>query len=164
MSVVRVQAFLDERETGLRVIETGADTSTVEAAGAALGVEPARIAKTLAVRAGDRAFLLVARGDARLDNVKFRRQFGVKPRMLPADEAEALTGQPVGGVGPFGHPAPVDVYCDESLRAFDVVYPAGGSPRSAIRVTPDQLAELAGATWVDVVRPPDLSGDTTPST
>lgn len=154
MSTARVQAFLDERNTGLHVIETEADTSTVQAAAAALGVEPAQIAKTLAIRAADRILLLVARGDARLDNAKFRGHFGAKPRMLPVDETQDLTGQSVGGVSPFGHVQPLDVYCDESLRAFDVVYPAGGSRNSAVRMTPDQLAELTGATWVDVTKDP----------
>lgn len=152
MSTERVQAFLDEHQTGARVIVTETDTSTVEAAAAALGVQPAQIAKTLAVRAGDRALLVVARGDARLDNAKFRRTFGAKPRMLPPAEAEALTGQPVGGVSPFGHPTELEVHCDESLRAFDVVYPAAGSPNSAVQLTPSQLAELTGGQWVDVVR------------
>lgn len=148
----RVQAHLDERGSGLRVLHTAADTSTVTAAATALGVEPAQIAKTLALRAGDRVLLLVAAGDARLDNGKFRARFGAKPRMLPAQEVEELTGQPVGGVSPFGHPRELDVCCDESLRRFEVVYPAGGSPSSAVRTTPEQLADLAGATWVDVTR------------
>lgn len=152
MSSERVQAFLDDRGTGLRVIRTGADTSTVASAASALGVQPAQIAKTLALRAGERTLLLVAAGESRLDNAKFRAAFDAKPRMLGADEVTAITGQPVGGVSPFGHPTPLDVYCDESLRAFDIVYPAGGSRDSAVRMTPDQLAALTGARWVDVTR------------
>ncbi len=152
VSAERVQAFLDDSRSGLQVIHTDADTSTVARAAAALGIAPAQIAKTLALRAGERTLLLVTGGDARLDNAKFRARFSAKPRMLSAEEAEALTGQPVGGVAPFGHPGPVDVYCDESLREFDVVYPAGGSPTSAVRVAPEQLAALAGAAWVDVTR------------
>lgn len=152
MSTARTQAFLDARASGLHVIETDADTSTVQAAAAALGVEPAQIAKTLALRAGGRTLLLVARGDARLDNAKFRARFGTKPRMMPPEEAAALTGQPVGGVGPFGHPNPIDIYCDEPLRDFDVIYPAGGSRNSTVRVTPGQLAGLVDASWVDVTR------------
>jgi prolyl-tRNA editing enzyme YbaK/EbsC (Cys-tRNA(Pro) deacylase) len=152
MSSERVQAFLDAQQTGLRVIHTEDDTSTVASAAAALGTQPAQIAKTLALRAGERTLLLVAAGEARLDNAKFKARFDAKPRMLPAEEVLTLTGQPVGGVSPFGHPSPLDVYCDESLRAFDVVYPAGGSPNSAVRLTPDELATLARATWVDVTR------------
>ncbi|WP_218875245.1 YbaK/EbsC family protein [Janibacter alkaliphilus] len=155
MSTEHVQAWLDERGAGLRVIEPKAGTATVDAAAAALGVVPGQIAKTLAVRAGERVLLLVTRGDARLDNARFRAAFGAKPRMLAREEAEELTGQPVGGVSPFGHPEGVEICCDESLRAFDVVYPAGGSPSSAVRTTPDQLAELTGAAWVDVMKPVD---------
>ena len=97
--------------------------------------------------------LLVTRGDARPENVKFRARFGTKPRM-PAEETEALTGQPVGGVGPFGHPNPIDIYPDECLRGFDVIYPAGGSRNSAVRVPPARLAGLVDAAWVDVTRGP----------
>lgn len=155
MSTQRVQEFLAERAPALSVIETVADTSTVEAAAAALGVLPAQIAKTLALRAGDRLLLVVTRGDARLDNAKFRQAFGAKPRMLAGPETEALTGQPVGGVSPFGHPDPLDVHLDESLRAFDVIYPAGGSRNSAVRMGPDELAALTGGSWVDVSRTPE---------
>ncbi|MFT3875349.1 MAG: YbaK/EbsC family protein [Propioniciclava sp.] len=155
MSTARVQAFLDSHDTGLEVIHTGTDTSTVETAAATLGVQPAQIAKTLAVRAKDGPVLVVARGDARLDNAKFRNQFGIKPRMLPAAEAEEFTGQPVGGVSPFGHSDTVAIYCDASLRDFDIVYPAGGSPSSAVRITPDRLAQLVSAAWVDVTKTPE---------
>ena len=101
-------------------------TATVADAAAALGVAPGRIAKTLAVRAGDETFLLVARGDARLDNGKCKAEFGARPRMLGPEETLALTGHPVGGVCPFGLATPLPVYLDVSLRAFDLVYPAGG--------------------------------------
>jgi len=159
MSTERVRAFLDEHAPALRVVETTADTSTVETAAAALGVQPAQIAKTLAMRAGDRLLLVVARGDARVDNAKFRQTFGAKPRMLAAPETEALTGQPVGGVSPFGHPEPLDVHLDESLRAFDLVYPAGGSRNSAVPVEPDELARITGGRWVDVTRVPALDDE-----
>ncbi|HET7725243.1 MAG TPA: YbaK/EbsC family protein [Propionibacteriaceae bacterium] len=150
MSTTRTQQFFDELGTGLQVIETGEDTSTVPAAAAALGVLPGQIAKTLALRAGDDVFLLVARGDARVDNRKFKERYGTKPRMLPADETHELTGQPVGGVGPFGHVQPLTLFLDESLRDFDAVYPAAGSRSSAFRITPDELGRLTGAEWVDV--------------
>ncbi len=150
MSAVRTQQYFDGRGTGLQVIETGADTSTVSAAAAALGVVPGQIAKTLAVRAGEAVFLLVTRGDARIDNRKFKDRYGAKPRMLPPEETHELTGQPVGGVGPFGHVQPVTVFLDESLHDFDAVYPAGGSRSSAFRITPDELGSLTGAEWVDV--------------
>jgi prolyl-tRNA editing enzyme YbaK/EbsC (Cys-tRNA(Pro) deacylase) len=151
-SLERVQAFLDVHATGLRVFPLGGKGATVQEAADALGIEPGQIAKTLALRAGDHRFILVTRGDSRLDNHKFRDRFAAKAHMLPADEAEELTGQPVGGMGPFGHPGHVDVYCDESLRDYDVVFPAAGSPYYGVRVAPGQIAELTGATWVDVTR------------
>ncbi|MHB1007988.1 MAG: YbaK/EbsC family protein [Propionibacteriaceae bacterium] len=150
MSTARTQEYFDALGTGLQVIETGEDTSTVPAAAAALGVLPGQIAKTLAIRAGERVFLLVARGDARVDNRKFKDRYGAKPRMLAPDETHELTGQPVGGVGPFGHVQPLTLFLDESLRDFDAVYPAAGSRSSAFRITPDELGRLTGAEWVDV--------------
>ncbi|MCI1641895.1 MAG: YbaK/EbsC family protein [Actinomyces sp.] len=141
------------------MFELGGYGATVHAAADALRIEAGQIAKTLALRAGARALLLVTRGDARLDNAKFRARFGTKPRMLPAGETEAPTGQPMGGLGPFGHASPVEVYCDESLRDFDVVYPAAGSPFHGVRVTPEQIAELAGASWVDVTKPAPTRAD-----
>ncbi len=93
---------------------------------------------------------MVARGDARLDNRKIKATFGGKARMLAADEVEALTGHPVGGVCPFGLAAPLPVYCDVSLEAFDEVIPAAGATHSAVRISPDRLADLVDATWVDV--------------
>ena len=152
MSTARVQAFLDDHQAGVQVIRTAADTSTVAAAASALGVTPAQIAKTLALRAGEQPLLLVASGTARLDNAKFRACFQAKPRMLSGEETEALTGYPVGGVTPFDHQGPLRVYCDESLRGYDVVYPGGGSPASVVPLAPEQLATLADATWVDVTR------------
>ncbi|MGW6128504.1 YbaK/EbsC family protein [Cellulomonas sp. NPDC055163] len=153
-AVARTQQFLDQHAPGVSVLVPDADTSTVSAAAAALGVRPGQIAKTLAVRAGESVLLLVMSGDARLDNRKFRDRFGAKPRMLGAEETEQLTGQPVGGVGPLGHPRELPVYADASLRAYDVVYPAAGSRSSAVRLTLEQLETLTQATWVDVGTPP----------
>lgn len=154
MSLASVRAFLAENAPDLEVIETAASTATVELAAIALGVEPGRIAKTLAVRAGDRVVLVVARGDARLDNAKARAALGAKPRMLDAEETLALTGHPVGGVCPFGLATLLPVYCDLSLRAFDTVLPAAGDRNASVRITPDRMADLTGALWVDVCRPP----------
>ncbi|MCH1866934.1 YbaK/EbsC family protein [Nocardioides sp. CFH 31398] len=154
-AVSPTRRFLEEHVPTAVVREMADDTSTVDAAAQALGVEPARIAKTLALRAGDRRLLLVTSGLARLDNAKFKARFEAKPRMLPADETEALTGQPPGGVGPFGHPSPVATYCDVSLRAFDTVFPAAGSRTSAFEIPVERLGELTGAAWVDVCRVPD---------
>ncbi|HYD38810.1 MAG TPA: YbaK/EbsC family protein, partial [Allosphingosinicella sp.] len=120
----------------------------------ALGVEPGRIAKTLAVRVLDKVFLLVARGDARLDNAKTKAAFRARPRMLGPDETLALTGHPVGGVCPFGLASPLPVYCDVSLKRFDLVYPAAGSLNSSVEVTPERLFDLVGTGWVDLCRLP----------
>jgi prolyl-tRNA editing enzyme YbaK/EbsC (Cys-tRNA(Pro) deacylase) len=115
-------------------------------------VEPGRIAKTLSLRAGGEVVLLVTRGDARLDNQKFKAAFRAKPTMLDASEVEAETGHPVGGVSPLGLPRPLRVYLDVSLRAFEEVLPAAGATNAAVRIAPERLAALTGATWVDVTR------------
>jgi prolyl-tRNA editing enzyme YbaK/EbsC (Cys-tRNA(Pro) deacylase) len=117
-------------------------------------VEQGRIAKTLAVRAGGRVVLVVTRGDARLDNAKARAGLGGKPRMLNAGETLALTGHPVGGVCPFGLATPLPICCDRSLRDFETVYPAAGATNASVCITPDRLAALTEATWVDVCQPP----------
>jgi prolyl-tRNA editing enzyme YbaK/EbsC (Cys-tRNA(Pro) deacylase) len=155
VSLESVRADLAVRAPDLPIIEVEASTATVLEAAAALGVEPARIAKTLAVRAGGLTFLLVTRGDARLDNRKTKDRFGARPRMLVAGETLALTGHPVGGVCPFGLATPLRVYCDVSLRDFDLVYPAAGSLTSSVEVSPARLAELVSSGWVDVCRIPD---------
>ncbi len=155
MSLESVRAWLAEHAPDLPLIEVEESTATVETAAKALGVEPGRIAKTLAVRAGDETFLLVACGDARLDNSKTKKEFGARPRMLSADETFALTGHPVGGVCPFGLAAPLPVYLDRSLEAFDVVYPAGGSLNTSVKVSTERLFELVGERWVDLTRLPE---------
>lgn len=152
MSLATVRAFLAEHAPDIAVIETAASSATVAEAAAAHGVEPGRIAKTLSMRIGDRVVLLVASGTARLDNKKAKLAFGAKPRLLGAEEVAALTGHPVGGVSPFGLAAPLPVYCDVSLKAFDQVLPAAGSTNSAVRIAPDRMAELVGAQWVDACR------------
>ena len=148
------RTWLAEHAPDLAVIDQGRSTATVAEAAAALGVEPGRIAKTLALRLGGRVVLLIARGDARLDNGKCKTAFGARPRMLDAAEALALTGHPVGGVCPFGLATALPVYLDRSIRAFDPVFPAAGSLTSSVRVSPDRLFELVGTDWVDLCRLP----------
>jgi prolyl-tRNA editing enzyme YbaK/EbsC (Cys-tRNA(Pro) deacylase) len=155
MSLESVRAWLAAHAPDLPLIEVAESTATVETAARALGVEPGRIAKTLAVRAGDTVFLLVARGDARLDNGKSKAILGARPRMLGPEETLALTGHPVGGVCPFGLATPLPVYCDVSLRDFDLVYPAAGSLNSSVEVTPERLFELVGERWIDLCRLPE---------
>jgi prolyl-tRNA editing enzyme YbaK/EbsC (Cys-tRNA(Pro) deacylase) len=152
MSLESVRAWLAANAPDLRLIEVAESTATVETAARALGVEPGRIAKTLAVRVSDTVFLLVARGDARLDNGKTKAEFRARPRMLGPEETLALTGHPVGGVCPFGLATPLPVYCDVSLRDFDLVYPAAGSLNSSVEVTPERLFDLVGERWVDLCR------------
>jgi prolyl-tRNA editing enzyme YbaK/EbsC (Cys-tRNA(Pro) deacylase) len=150
MSLDSVRAFLAAKAPDIRIIEMETSTATVAQAAAAHGVEPARIAKTLSLCVRDRAFLVVTRGDARLDNRKVKAAFGGKASMLGPEEVQALTGHPVGGVCPFGLATPLPVYCDISLKAFDEVVPAAGAIHSAMRIAPLRLAELAAAEWVDV--------------
>ncbi len=152
MSLQSVKAFLAERAPDIAVIELAASTATVALAAEAHGVEPGRIAKTLSLRIGPDVVLLVTRGDARLDNQKFKAAFRAKPTMLDASEVEAETGHPVGGVSPLGLSRPLRVYLDVSLRAFDEVLPAAGATNSAVRIAPERLAALTGAEWVDVTR------------
>ncbi|MEA3037841.1 MAG: hypothetical protein QOE79_354 [Sphingomonadales bacterium] len=155
MSLESVRAWLAEHAPDLPLIEVEESTATVLEAARALGVAPARIAKTLALRVGDRALLVVASGIARLDNRKTKAAFGGRPRMLGAEEILALTGHPVGGVCPFGLATPVPVYLDLSLTAFDRILPAAGSLNTSVEVTPDRLAALVSIGWVDVCRLPD---------
>ncbi len=155
MSAASVRAWLAEHAPDLPIIEVSDSTATVALAAEALGVEPGRIAKTLAIRVNNDVFLLVTRGDARLDNAKTKARFGARPRMLGPEETLELTGHPVGGVCPFGLASPLPVYCDVSLMAFDEIFPAGGSLNTSVRTTPARLAELVGAGWVDVCRLPD---------
>lgn len=150
MSLESVRNFFAEHAPDIPVIVTEQSSATVPLAAAAHGVEPGQIAKTLSLRIGEEVVLVVARGDARLDNRKAKAALGGKPRMLGPEEVEALTGHPVGGVCPFGLATPLKVYCDVSLKAFDIVVPAAGSTHSALRIAPDRMAELTRAAWVDV--------------
>lgn len=153
MSIGLVREYLSARGMAERIMEFEQSTATVYEAAETLGVEPARIAKTLSFRnkAGDGCIVLVAAGDVRIDNHAFRDAFGAKPRMLTADEAVRYTGHAVGGVCPFALPEGVPVYLDESLKRFDTVFPAAGNAASAVRLTPEELFGAADAVgWVSV--------------
>ncbi|MCP3386407.1 YbaK/EbsC family protein [Bradyrhizobium sp. CCGUVB4N] len=150
MSLESVRAFFAEKAPDITVMESPISSATVPLAAEAYGVEPGMIAKTLSLRVGERVILIVAAGTSRMDNKKVKAQFGGKPKMLGLEEVAEITGHEVGGVCPFGLKAPLPVYCDVSLKAFDVVVPAAGSTHSAVRITPDRLAELVSAEWVDV--------------
>ncbi|MDI9348474.1 MAG: YbaK/EbsC family protein [Candidatus Symbiobacter sp.] len=150
MSLESVKNYFARHMPEAVIEELTETTATVATAAAAYGVEPGRIAKTLSVRVGEQVVMVVVAGDARLDNRKARDALGAKPRMVAAEEVFAITGHPVGGVCPFGLAQDLKIYCDQSLRRFDVVIPAAGSVNSGVRLTPDKIAELTRAEWVDV--------------
>jgi len=150
MSLDSVRAFFAAKAPDITIIELAQNTATVALAALGHGVTPGQIAKTLSLKVGDENFLVVTRGDARLDNKKAKAVFGGKVRMLGAEEVVAITGHPVGGVCPFGLPTPLPVYCDVTLQDFDEVVPAAGSTNSAVRISPHRMAELVDAVWVDV--------------
>ncbi|MGS0939465.1 YbaK/EbsC family protein [Pseudomonas luteola] len=154
MSLDSVRDFFTTHAPDIHIIELETSTATVALAAEAHGVEPGRIAKTLGLKIGEREVLLVARGDARLDNKKLKSAFGGKAKMLDGERVQLLTSHPVGGVCPFGLATLMPVYCDCSLKAFDEVLPAAGAIHSAVRITPQRLAELVEAQWVDVCQEP----------
>jgi prolyl-tRNA editing enzyme YbaK/EbsC (Cys-tRNA(Pro) deacylase) len=154
MSLDSARAFLAEKAPDIEILELESSTATVALAAEAHEVEPGQIAKTLAFRVGERQVLVVAGGEARIDNRKMRDAFGGKAKMLDAERVLALTGHPVGGVCPFGLATPLPVYCDVSLRAHEEVLPAAGALNNAVRLAPNRLAELVEAEWVDVCKLP----------
>lgn len=157
MSIETARAHLRKFGVEDRILEFGVSSATVELAARALGVEPARISKTLAFKTENGCMLIVCAGDTRVDNQKFRERFYHKARMLAPGEVEELVGHPVGGVCPFGIRQNVPVYLDESLLRFDTVFPAAGSASSAVELSIDELFKCAGARgWVDVCRLPPV--------
>jgi prolyl-tRNA editing enzyme YbaK/EbsC (Cys-tRNA(Pro) deacylase) len=155
MSLDTVRADLAARAPELAVLVTPDSTATVDLAAAVHGVAPGQIAKTLAIRADDTEFLLVTRGDARLSNRKARAAFGGRPRLLGPDDVLRLTSHPVGGVCPFGLPAPLPIYCDVSLKVYGEVIPAGGSTHASVRLPLERLVALCGGQWADACDVPD---------
>lgn len=157
MSLESVRAFFASQAPDIAIIELDTSTATVALAAAAHGVEPGQIAKTLAFRVGDRNVLVVARGDARMDNRKMKEAFGAKAKMLDAETVVSLTGHPVGGVCPFGLATDLPVYLDVSLNAYTDVLPAAGAIHSAVRLSPTRMAELVDAQWIDVCQVPETA-------
>ncbi|MBN2254915.1 MAG: YbaK/EbsC family protein [Deltaproteobacteria bacterium] len=152
MSFQSVKAFFEEKGYAFDIREFTTSTENVELAARALGVEPSLIAKTLAFKGRDRDILVVMKGDAKVDNKKFKDRFQVKSKMMPLDEVEAVTGHPVGGVCPFGLKHEMDIYADVSLKQCEKVYPAAGSKNTCIEITPENLVKITGASWVDVCK------------
>lgn len=159
MSIDKVRQYLAKYGADGLVMEFDKSSATVELAAAALGVEPARIAKTMSFKVKDKeaCLLIVTAGDVKVDNAKFKATFGYKAKMLTADEVEVFTGHKIGGVCPFANPPHTDVYLDESLKRFDTVFPACGSANSAIKLSVDDLYLFSAAKgWVDVCKPKEL--------
>ena len=156
MSIEKGREYLKQFGIEDRVREFTVSSATVELAAQALGVEGARIAKTLSFKSGDGCILIVAAGDARIDNHKYKAKFHIKASMPSAEEVLTLVGHPVGGVCPFGVNEGVGVYIDESVKRFTTVFPAVGSANSAIELTPDELFKYSQALeWVDVCKLPE---------
>ncbi len=154
MSIDKVRAYLRPMGMEDKVMEFSESSATVELAAAALGVEGARIAKTLSFRDGEGCLIIVMAGDVKLDNSKFKARFAMKARMLTPQEALTMTGHAVGGVCPFALPEGVPVYLDESMKRFSTVYPACGSANSAIELSCQELERCSHAqAWVDVCKP-----------
>lgn len=153
MSIEKVKSYFAEYGMEERILEFPVSSATVELAAQALNCEPKRIAKTLSFRVGEQAILVVAAGDARVDNAKYKNRFGVKAKMLSHEEAAEMIGHAVGGVCPFAVKEGVAVYLDESLKRFPTVFPAAGSSNSAIELTIAELENYSRFTdWVDVCK------------
>ena len=153
MAIEKVRAYFNQHGLADRIQEFDVSSATVELAAQALHCEPCRIAKTLSFMVDGRAILIVAAGDAKIDNPKYKAQFGAKAKMLTPGEAETMIGHAVGGVCPFAVNEGVSVYLDESLKRFDTVFPACGSASSAIELTIAELEKYSGfSSWVDVCK------------
>jgi len=152
MAIEQVRAYLSGWNRDKDIIEMDNSTATVELAAAALGVIPARIAKSISLKsAAGGAMMVVTAGDMKLDNRKFKDRFGIKPKMLSPEEALRHTGHAIGGVCPFALPQGVEVYLDNSMRRFETMFPACGSGNSAIELTLAELEEYSRSMgWVDV--------------
>lgn len=153
MSIERARAYLRKFGIEDRVLEFDVSSATVALAAQALGCAPQRIAKTLSFLVDDKAILIVAAGDVKIDNSKYKKQFSTKAKMLSPDQVTELIGHAIGGVCPFGVNEGVTIYLDESLKRFETVFPACGSSNSAIELTIPELEKYSGfACWVDVCK------------
>ncbi len=153
MTLQSVKEYLYKRNSTITILEYEGSSATVEQAAAVLGVEPAHIAKTLSFKVGEEAILIVTAGDAKIDNGKFKRFFGVKAKMLTTEEVVHYTSHPIGGVCPFGLAVPMKIYLDVSMKRFDYIYPAAGSISSAVKLTCNELySYVDDAQWVDLCK------------
>ena len=153
MSISKVREYFRQYGMEERILEMEQSSATVELAAQAVGVEPARIAKTLSFKKGEDTILVVTAGDMKIDNSKFKHFFGMKAKMLAPEDVEHLTGHAIGGVCPFGNPEHTTVYLDVSMKRFDTVFPAAGSSNSAVELTCDELEQFSGSKeWIDVCK------------
>ena len=153
MSLESARAYLKNWQRDQDILEFSVSSATVELAAKALNTDPAHIAKTLSFMVNGKPILVVASGDKRIDNRKFKQTFGTKPVMLAPEQVEELIGHQVGGVCPFGVNEGVTIYLDDSLQDYEFIYPACGSAQSAIQLTPDELATIVhAAKWIDVCK------------
>lgn len=159
MAVSDVRKFFEQYNLSFEIMELEDSTATVDLAAAAHNVEPDRIAKSIALYAGEEKFLLVASGMSRLDNKKFKTAFKAKPRMMTAEDVLEATGHPVGGVCPFGLRTDMKICLDASLKHFETVFPAAGAPNASIEISPARLQEITNGTWVDVCKSPEVNRD-----
>jgi prolyl-tRNA editing enzyme YbaK/EbsC (Cys-tRNA(Pro) deacylase) len=150
MSVESVRRHFTDRGLKDPVFEMGTSTATVALAAESIGVQPGEIAKTLSFKLKDKFVLVVARGDSKIDNRKYKDYFSEKAKMLDAEEVVQVTGHPIGGVCPFGLANPLDVFLDITLKDFAKVYPAAGSKNSVLEITPEEMQQLTNGIWIDV--------------
>lgn len=156
MSIEKVREYMKKYDMEDKILEFDVSSATVELAAQALGIEGQRIAKSLSFLVEDGAIIVVAAGDARVDNKKFKAEFCCKAKMLSAEQVDEMIGHRVGGVCPFAVNEGVKVYLDESLKRFETVFPACGSSNSAIELTITELENLSGyLKWVDVCKLPE---------
>ena len=154
MAIEKVREYFKQYGMEDRILEMEQSSATVELAALAVGVEPARIAKTLSFKKGEETILVVTAGDRKIDNAKYKHYFGLKAKMLTPDEVLERVGHVIGGVCPFAVPKEVQVYLDESMKRFETVYPACGSGNSAIGLTCEELEKYSNSkAWVDVCKP-----------
>lgn len=152
MSIEQVKEYLKQFNKDKNILELDSSSATVELAAHALNVNPARIAKTLSFKKDTSCILIVTAGDTKIDNKKFKSEFGLKAKMLTPQEVIDITGHAIGGVCPFGLKNDnIKIYCDNSIKRFETIFPACGSSNSAIELTPDELFEISKSeNWIDV--------------
>lgn len=161
MSVDKVKQYLSRFSMQDRLREFPVSSATVDLAAKALNAEPARIAKTISLRREGGCILVVTSGDTKINNAKFKSEFGFKARLLSPEEVEPLTGYRIGGVCPFDNPPGAQVYCDVSLKRFDTIYPAGGSANSCVALSCEELFSLSKSVrWIDVCKSREGAGKT----